>query len=157
MAGKGRPKGQGNKQRESMSAMRLSQVEEAMLQGRSHSWCMEAFAKAWDVTPRQVQNYLKRVEALWQERAPAATTERRSEARERVLMLLRRCLRDTTAPGALGAACKAADMLNKLDGAYAPAEVKHSGTIDVTSLTPEQRQKRIAELLAKAGQGSEST
>jgi hypothetical protein len=153
VAGKGRPKGQSNTERESMSAVRLAQVEEALLAGRSHSWCMETYAEAWGVTERQVQNYLARVEAQWRERAPTATPELRAQARERVQMLMRTALASNAdgVPGALGAAMKAADMLNKIDGVYAPEKVEHSGAVDVTAMTPAQRRARMDELLAKRG------
>lgn len=151
MAGKGRPKGQGNAERETMSAARLAMVEEALLAGRSHTWCMETFAAAWKVTERQVQNYLARVEQQWKERAPTATPELRQQARERVLMLMRTCLASAESPGAFAGATKAADMLNKIDGVYAPEKVEHSGGVDVSALTQKQRRERLAELLAKAG------
>jgi hypothetical protein len=149
----------GEKERESMSATRLQQVEDALLSGRSHAWCMEVFSRAddaggWGVTPRQVQNYIARVEAKWRERT--ASPERREEARERCLMLLRKYA-DSEVPGAAGAACKAADMLNKIDGCYAPVEIKHSGEIGVRQMTPLQRRQKLAELEAKRAAAAGAT
>lgn len=152
MPGRGRPKGEGDTTREAMSALRLAQVEEALLAGRSSGWIVETYAPKWNVTERQVRNYIARVEAQWRERAPTATPELRQQARERVLMLMRVAMDSNAAgtPGALGAATKAADMLNKIDGVYAPEKVEHSGGIDVMAMTPAQRKARIAELSAKA-------
>jgi hypothetical protein len=134
-----------------MSAIRLSQVEDALLSGRSHTWCMETFAGQWKVSERQVQNYIARVETKWRERS--ASPERREEARERCLMLLRK-YSDSEVPGAAGAACKAADMLNKIDGVYAPEKVEHSGGVDLRTMSPQQRQAEIEALLAKARAGA---
>jgi len=160
MAGKGRPKGQGNAERESMSAVRLAMVEESLLAGRSRGWIIETFSapqpEGWGVTPRQVQNYISRIEALWKERAPTATPELRAQARERVLMLYRSAMGDRAeVPGAYAAARGAIDMLNKIDAVYAPELVQHSGTIDVATLTPAQRRARLAELMAKASARSD--
>lgn len=134
-----------------MSALRLVEVEEALLSGRSHGWVGEYFAEKWRVTDRQVRDYIARVEQQWKERAPTATPELRQQARERVLMLMRTCLENAESPGAFSGATKAADMLNKIDGVYAPEKVEHSGGVDVSALTQKQRRERLAELLAKAG------
>lgn len=150
MAGRGRPKGQSNAERETMSSVRLAQVEDALLAGRSHGWCLERFAKEWDVTERQVQNYIARVEQRWRETAPTATPELRQVARERVLMFFRSAMADRSeVPGAYGAAARALDMLHKLDGTYEPVKVEHSGGIDVSALTPAQQDARIEELLKR--------
>lgn len=152
MAGRGRPKGMGARQAEAMSALRLAQVEDALLAGRSHGWCEEVFAREWTVTDRQVRNYIARVEERWRTTAPTATPELRQQARERVLMLLRSAMADRSdVPGAYSAAKGALDMLNKIDGVYAAEKVEHSGGVDVSALTQKQRRERLAELLAKAG------
>jgi hypothetical protein len=151
MAGKGRPKGQGNIERESMSEMRLVEVQEAMLSGRSRGWCEETFAAKWKVTERQIRNYIARAEEAWRVRAQLATPELRAQALERVEMLIRQAGEDRQAvPGAYAAYRGAIDMHNKLTGAYTPVKVEHSGTLDVSTLTPEQRRLRMAELAAKA-------
>lgn len=151
MAGTGRPKGQGNAERDAMSAVRLVEVEEALLSGRGRGWIIETFAAKWKVVERQVQNYIARVESLWKERAPTATPELRAQARERVLMLYRSAIADRSdVPGAYAAARGCLDMLNKIDAVYAAEKVEHSGTLDVSTMTPEQRRARMAELAAKA-------
>lgn len=153
MAGKGRPKGMGAREAEAMSAVRLAQIEDALLSGRSHGWCEETFAPAWKVSDRQVRNYIARVEERWRQTAPTATPELRQQARERVLMLLRSAMADRSeVPGAYSAAKGALDMLNKIDGVYAPEKVEHSGSVDVATLTPAQRRARMAELMAKAAE-----
>jgi hypothetical protein len=135
-----------------MSAVRLTQVEEALLAGRSRGWIIEVFADQWKVTGRQIQNYIARVEENWKASAPMATPELRRAARERVLMLLRAAMADRAeVPGAYAAARGALDMLNKIDAVYAPEKVEHSGAVSVESMTPAQRAERVAELLAKAG------
>lgn len=152
MAGKGRPKGKGAKATNAMSALRLQQVEDALLAGRSTGWCIEYFGEAWSIEARQVQNYVARVQAKWRERS--ASPERREEARERCLMLLRDAQDANKAgvPGALGAAVKAADLINKIDGVYSPVEVRHSGAIEVSKRPTAERRARLAELEAKRQQ-----
>lgn len=162
----------GKRSAKALAKERLEVVDQMLHKCYTHSAVCGILAKQWDITPRQVRNYIRKVYEMWAEDAKKTLVDRVSLRRtqlEQVLedaMLRRVKVKDKKAQGGfrmepdpdLRVAVAALDRLCKVDGAYAPIEVATTvvGQIDLKKMTSDDKRKALAKLMTKANSRAQS-
>lgn len=128
---------------------RIDFVREAFSRGVTRETIEATCAAKWNISERQVRNYLKIVVDEWKAARPAPE-EVRAQIRE-ALWSTYRAAREGEKPQLMVAAV-VLDRLAKLEGVNAPEKVEHLGTVIPFGFTSvDQARARIQELLAKQG------
>lgn len=94
---------------------------------------------------RTLERYRKAVRDRWQQEEVELRPERRAELRA----MVRSGYRGAVEAGQYFAAAKFAALLAKMDGLEAPVRVELDAVVSVAALSPVQRQREIAGLLAR--------
>jgi hypothetical protein len=130
---------------------RLDVVDQMLRQCWTHSAIQVVLAKKWDISKRQVRNYIKKTYARWDEDAKKTLVDRVHLRRAQLEGILEMAMQQ--APPDLRIAVSALDRLCRVDGAYAAekAEVTVTGNIEseIRHMTSDDQRKAIAELWDK--------
>ena len=140
---------------------RLDLVDNMLHKCYTHSAICALLAKEWNIQPRQVRNYIRKVYKLWAEDAEKTLVDRVSLRRTQLEQVLEDAMHrriqvngKTVADPDLKTAVQALDRLCKVDGAYAPVEVETTmkGRLDIKAMTSDDKRKTLNELMATANE-----
>ena len=106
----------------------------------THASIVSVLHKEWNVSKRQVRNYIKKTYARWEEEAKEDSINRSEMRRNQFEGLLEAAMKQT--PPDFKAASTILDKLCRIDGAYSAEKVDITGNINV-----EESHKRIADML----------
>ena len=140
--------------RSQLARERLEVVDGLLRNCLSHSAITAILAKQWDVTRRQVRNYIRKAYDVWDEdaRLVAGDTSVRAARinlrRAQLEGILETAM--SASPPNLSAAVQAMDRLCKVEGAYAPIElginVNDPTEERIANMTSNDKRKRLAEI-----------
>lgn len=150
MAGNSDGAGRGNKTGKRVSKRmpkeRLDIVDQMLRKCLSHSAICAVLGRQWDITPRQVQNYMRKVYERWDADAKATLVDRVHLRRGQLEGVLEAAMAQQ--PPDLRAAVAALDRLCRVDGAYEPVRVAVSGSVDYRNMTSDEKRKELERLIS---------
>ena len=135
-----------------------------MVQDRHHERAKDAFRRQngmhrdepveEDMVPmprgassRTIDRYLKSIRERWAKEEIELRPERRQELRQKLQATFLKAYLE--GGPSMGAAVRCLAIQAKIDGLEAPQEINVNQTIDIKSMSPEQRNARLRELYAK--------
>jgi hypothetical protein len=121
-AGRGNKTGRRSASINGQNRARLDIVEQMLRQGYTSSSIQLLLSKKWDITRRQVRNYLNRVYKEWEAEHTVTTQSRVQQRRAQLEGVLELALRQD--PPHLRAAIQALDRLCRIDGCYPKDQVQ---------------------------------
>lgn len=126
---------------------RLRRTEELLLSEETRTDISIRLAKEFGVTTRTAWNWMRKITERWVEEGVQVSIQRR---RMRVVQL-EKIARDAQKARNYSAAIAAFKLISDIEGNNAPQqiEVTQPDRVDPLSLTPQEREARINELLAQ--------
>lgn len=162
MSESGKPPG-GIRMNSAVRYMALQLVEQMLIKGhRNAAILAECAEQGYTESANTLQNWILEIHARWASddavRRPARKDLWRARLEARYLMMLedlddpKMNMQGINRAKLYDSMAKLELLAIKLDGLDAPIRVEHSGTVDIRSMAPDERTKRIEELLAKREQ-----